>query len=262
MKSGLLQIRPDTRDYHFLKTFGATSAAGLPDSFSIYDGRAIPNQNQNDARFPFTIPALPEGCTGESGAFETGIQDGVLYNPQDLYLATPPGDAYSGRDIRQMLQTLISRGVKDANGNLSPKRLAYFNVYGAGAIDDFDSARIAVWINQDEKRGVYIGSYWGWGDSPPTADLYVPDYSTSDPLHCYIATGWTPDGLEIIPWIGESTGNLGKFYISRDIFNHLMEMPWTGCFTITKQPSSTPVPIGYTAIIDHLTYFIRSRFHV
>lgn len=261
MNSGLNKVAPHPKDYSLLHSYGATSA-GLPDSYSIYDGRPIPNQEQNDTRFLFLIPPLPNGCTGEAGAFETGLQDGTLYNPQDLYMATPPGDAYSGRDIRAMLQTLINRGVKDANGNLSPKRMAYFNCYGAGAIDDYDAARIGLWINQDEKRGVYIGSYWYWGDTPPAAQLYVPNYSTDFPLHCYIATGWTPDGLEIIPWIGEDTGNKGVFYVSREIFNGLMAQPWTGAFTITKQPSTTPIPVGYQAVIDHLIYYVRQLFQV
>lgn len=254
--TGLLPIKPDRRDFSLLHSYGSTSQ-GLPDTFSVYSGQAIPDQNVNDTRFPFLIPPLPEGCTGEAGAFESGIQDGTLYNPQDLYLNTPPGDAYSGRDLRTMLQTLITRGVKDANGNLSPKRLAYFNCYGAGAIDDFDAVRIGLYINQSEKRGVYIGSYWPWGENPPAANLYVPMYSTAYPLHCYIATGWTEDGLEIIPWLGENRGNKGVFYISRGIFNSLMAMPYTGCFTITRQPSSTPVPIGMQAVIDNLVYYIR-----
>lgn len=261
MNSGLNKIRPSRKDYSLLHTYGSTSWAGLPDSFSIYDGRTIPNQDENDTRFPFTIPALPNGCTGEAGAFETGLQDGVLYNPQDLYMATPPGNPYTGRDMRAMLQTLIERGVKDANGNLSPKRLAYFNCYGAGAIDDFDACRIGLFINQNEKRGVYIGSYWEWSSNPPAAQLFVPTYSTNAPLHCYLATGWTADGLEVIPWLGGTLGDKGKFYVSREIFNRLMQMPWTGCYTITKQPSNTPVPIGAQAWIDHLTYYIRAIFH-
>lgn len=259
MNSGLLKINPDRRDYSVIHTFGATNQ-GLPDSYSIYDGQAIPDQNENDTRFPFLIPPLPNGCTGEAGAFESGLQDGRLYNPQDLYMATPPGDAYTGRDMRAMLQTLINRGVKDGTGNMSPKRLAYFNCYGAGAIDDFDAARIGLWIDQSEKRGVYIGSYWPWGSTPPAAQLYVPQYNTSWPLHCYIATGWTTDGLEIIPWVGEDVGNKGVFYVSREIFNSLMGQPYTGAFTITKQPSATPVPVGYQAVIDHLIYYVRSLF--
>lgn len=261
MKSGLNRLYPKRKDYSLLPTFGATNQ-GLPDSYSVYDGRTIPNQNENDTRFPFLIPPLPEGCTGEAGAFESGLQDGTLYNPQDLYLNTPPGDAYSGRDLRAMLQTLIDRGVKDANGNLSPKRLVYFNCYGSGAIDDFDAARIGLWVNQNEKRGVYIGSYWPWSDSPPSADLYVPFYTTTYPLHCYIATGWNQDGLEIIPWLGHQVGSNGKFYISREIFNNLMAMPYTGCFTITKQPSNTPIPVGWQAVTDHLIYLVQHLFDV
>lgn len=270
MKSGLNPVRPDTRDYSLLHTFGGltTEPAGLPDNFSLYAGQAIPNQNQPDSRFPFSVPSLPEGCTGESGAFETGMQDGVLYNPQDLYLATPPGDPYSGRDLRAMLGTLISRGVKDANGNLSPKRTAYFNCYGAGAIDDFDAARIALWINQWEKRGVYLGTYWYWGDAPSTT-LTVPSFNTSGAtMHCYIATGWMTWGgtqyLEIIPWIGMDIGEKGRFWLSRDIYNKLMDQPYTGAMTVTKTLGTTPIPIGLTALADHAVYalnqFIRNLF--
>lgn len=267
MKSGLLRINPHRKDWSLLHTFGALEApTGLPDNFSLYNGQIIPNQEQNDTRFPFLIPPLPEGCTGESGAFETGLQDGVIYNPQDLYLATPPGDPYSGRDMRDMLNTLINRGVKDANGNLSPKRVAYFNCYGSGAIDDTDAVRIALFINQWEKRGVYIGSQWCWGDAPPAAFLYAPTLSAGNPLHCYIATGWMTFGgdvyLEIIPWLGMASGEQGRFYVKREYYNQLMATPYSGAFTITKVLGVSPVPIGVQAYVDHLVYYIRSLFHV
>lgn len=268
MKSGLTTIQPHSTDYSLLHTFGAISTGpeGLPANFSNYDGEAIPDQDQNDTRFPFLIPPLPEGCTGEAGAFDTGLQDGVLYNPQDLYLNTPPGDG-GGRDMRSMLSVLINRGVKDAQGNLSPKRTAYFNCYGAGAIDDFDAARIALWINQYEKRNVYIGSYWYWGDMPPTTLTVPASFNTVGiPMHCYLATGWMTWGgqlyLEVIPWVGETLGEQGRFYMSRPLYNALMGQPGTAAFTITKTISQTPVPIGVQAIIDNLIYTIRQLFRV
>lgn len=264
LKQGLKKITPDRRDYSIVHTFGATTA-GLPDNYSIYDGRPIPNQNDVDTRFNPQLPPLPEGCTGETGAFETGLQDGKLYNPQDLYLHTLPGDA-GGRDMRAMLQTLIDRGVEATDGTMSPKRTAYFNCYGTGIIDDFDAARIGLWISQAEKRGVYVGS-WFYPefvyDVPPTGVLPVPSFNTTQAsLHCYLMTGWrTIDGkleAEMLTWQGPKVGFQGVEYMSREIFNALMAQPYTGAFTITKTTSKTPIPIGWVAVVDHLVAFIRN----
>lgn len=271
MKSGLAKIQPDRRDYSLLKSahmFGALvpDPEGLPESFSIYGGQAIPNQNVSDTRFVPALRPLPYGCTGETAAFESGIQDGVLYDPADIYANTRPYAETTGRDMRDMLDTLRRRGPRGADGTFGPKRTAYFNCYGAGKIDDFDAARIALWINQSEKRGVYIGTFWYWGTNPPTT-LQTPSFDMNlGTLHCYIATGWITWGgkpyLEVIPWVGEGPGEKGRFYMSREIYNALMAQPYTGAFTITKTSSGTPVPVGYSAVIDHLIYFIRNLFGV
>lgn len=268
MKSGLAKIKPDRKDYSLLHTFGATTTdpEGLPASFSIYDGQPIPNQNAIDTRFWPALPPMPEGCTGEAGAFVAGIQDNKLYNPQDLYLNTPPGGAQGGRDMRSMLQTLIDRGPRAADGTFGPKRTAYFNCYGAGKIDDFDAARIGLWINQYEKRSVFIGSYWYW-NTAPLATLPLPSFNTANiPLHCYIAVAWTTDAdgteyLLVIPWVGMEAGNAGVFRLSRVLFNALMAQPNTGCFTETELGSTTPVPIGVLANWDHIVYSLTQFIH-
>lgn len=46
--------------------------------------------------------SLPMGCTGETAAFECGIVDGQLYNPEWIYRNTPPG-GNGGRAMRAML---------------------------------------------------------------------------------------------------------------------------------------------------------------
>lgn len=268
LKNGLDKIAPHRTDYSLLHTYGAVApdTEGLPDNFSIYDGRAIPNQNDLDTRFTPALPPLPYGCTGETGTFDSGLQDGDLYNPEDLYLNTPPGGA-GGRDIREALKALCERGPRKSDGTFGPKRLAYFNCYGAGKIDDFNAARIALWINQWERRGVWIGTYWYWGAADGNGILSVPSFNIREAtLHCYLVTGWVKRGeefyLEAIPWVGESFGDKGKIYISHAIYNALMQQPWTGAFTTTKQPSTTPIPIGYQAIIDHLIYLIRNLFRL
>lgn len=267
MENGLLKIKPDKKDYSLLHTFGTVSPDpdSLPGDFSIYDGQDIPNQNDMDTRFEPNLPPLPFGCTGESGAFDCGIQDKDLYDPKDLYDNTPP-KWNGGRDIRAMFDTLITRGPRKADGTFGEKRLAYFNCYGSGAIDDFDAVRIALWINQWERRSVYVGTWWYW-DTSENGVLEMPSFDIKNAgLHCYLATGWTTKNnklyLETIPWLGKTFGDNGKVYLSREIYNALMKQPWTGAFTISKIPSNTPIPIGYKAIIDHLVYFVRDLFKI
>lgn len=270
IKDGLNRIKPDRRDFSLVHTFGATVAdtQSLPSSFSIYDGRPIPNQDDVDTRFNPQLPALPFGCTGETGAFETGLQDGTLCNPQDLYLATPPYNQ-GGRDIRDMLKVLINRGVVRADGTMSEKRLAYFNCYGTGGIDDFNAARIGIWINQAERRGVYLGTWWYPEFENAGADgiLPLPSFNINEAsLHNHLATGfystYKDDYIETISWQGMHYAKNGLAYVSRADYNALMAQPYTGAFTITKMPSNTPVPVGVQAEIDHLVYFIRNLFNV
>lgn len=277
MKYGLSKIYPDRNDYSLLHTYGALNfdTQGLPTSFSIYDGRPIPNQNTFDTRFIPAIRPLPWGCVGETTTFAAGLEDGAVYPPDDFYFAIPPGTDGQGRDIREGLQTAIDRGFKLPDGTIGAKRTAYFNCYGAGAIDDFDAVRIALWINQVEKRGVSIGSYFypefvmpapgsGAATSHPDASgiVPVPSFNTAQAsLHNWLITGWkTVNGviyLEALTWQGQFVE-----YFTREIFNALMAQPYTGAFTITKVTSQTPVPIGFQAYIDHLVYFVRNLFHI
>lgn len=262
MQAGLEKILPDRRDYSLLHTFGAVAPdpKGLPDKFSIYDGRTIPNQDKPDTRFTPTVRALPYGCTGESQTFLGGLEDAALYRPDDLYDHTPPYNDGQGRDMRKSLQTTIDRGYSpDLIYLPDNKRTAYFNCYGKGVIDDFDAARIAIWLFQAEKRAVTVGSWWYPEFAVPTqfGSVTTPSFDMRQAtLHNWIITGWRGDELECLSWQGEDYGYKGKVYISRAIYNKLMQQPYTGAFTVTKNTSKTPVPIGMQAVIDHLVYFI------
>lgn len=280
-QSGLDKISPHRTDFDFLthaqKTFGAVDPQGLPANFSIYDGQAIPNQNDIDMRFNPFLPPLPMGCTGEAGAFESGLQDGRLYNPKYIYDNTPPGGS-GGRDIRAMLQFLIDHGPSDEG---STKRKGYFNVYGRGKITDYDAVKIALWVNQNEKRGVYIGSYFypefsvpihgsgaGHLHVGPNGVVPTPSFNTQEAsLHCWLVTGWkTIDGVEYLEgltWQGDSVGFKGVEYFSYEIYNALMQQPWTGAFTISKyDKSAPPIALGIQVIVDHLLYFVRFLFSI
>lgn len=274
MKSGLDKIYPHTADYSLLHSIKASpygavvpDPQSLPANFSIYDGRPIPNQDELDDRFTPALRPLPYGCTGESQTFIGGLEDDALYDPADLYFNTPPGTDGVGRDMRASLQTTIDRGYKALDGTLGEQRTAYFNCYGVGAIDDFDAVRIALWINQAERRPVTVGSWWYPEFAKPVnGSVPVPSFDTRQAtLHNHIITGWRTldDGtveLESISWQGMNYGLNGLVYVSRVIYNALMGQPWTGAFTLTKATSLTPVPIGVTAIVDHLVYFVRQLF--
>lgn len=268
---GLNKIGPDKRDYSLLHSFaGVTPDPGdLPDNFSIYDGRPIPNQNLQDTRFTPALPPIPFGCTGETAAFECGIEDGKTYDPEYIYRGTKPYIDTTGRDIRDVLQFLIDNGPDGSN-----KRLAYFNCYGSGKISDFNAARIALWINQIEKRGVYAGTWWYPEFESPNQDgtLPLPSFNTQSgaTLHCHLITGWRKNTngvieLEDISWQGEDYANAGVDYITEEIYDALLAQPYTGAFTITKVPANSPVPVGYQALFDHVVYslaqFVRNLFH-
>ena len=97
--------------------------------------------------------------------------------------------AWTKRNVKKSL-----RGNLKPDGSFGPKRLAYFNCYGAGAIDDFDAARIGTYINQRERRGVFVGSWWYFGSTfaaePPAPSFDIREAA----LHCYLVTGWKDVG--------------------------------------------------------------------
>lgn len=276
MRSGLDPVKADRRDYSLLPSikagaiYGATATdpKGLPDNFSIFDGRKIPNQLETDNRFNPPLDPLLFGCVGETAAFDAGIQDGAVYRPDVPYYNTPPYTNTSGRDMRVMLKALIDKEfLKTQEGTTGPKRTAFFNVYGAGKIDDFDAVRIALWINQNEKRGVWVGTWWypEFNHVGRSGIIFSPSYNTTTAsLHCHLITGWkTIKGqiyLEDISWQGEDYANVGFDYMSREIYNKLMTQPYTASFTQTKLGANAPVPIGMTAVVDHLVYWLLQLF--
>lgn len=275
IQDGLLKIYPHTKDYSFLPTYGqiAPDPEGLPANFSIYTGQPIPDQNSLDTRFTPNLPPMPFGCTAESGTYNCNLEDSLFpYNPKDLYDNTSPGGP-GGRDIRQMLSTLCSRGPRAVDGSFGPKRTAYFNVYGSGRITDAAAARIALWINQQEKRPVIVGTWWYPEFATVDIDgaLQTPSFNPSQAsLHCYIVTGWRTNTkgqieLQVISWQGMTYGVNGVCWMNETLYNALLRQPFSGAFTITKNTSQTPVPIGVQAYIDHISYslvqFIRNLYN-
>src|SRR3954454_23794266 len=103
MNSGLCPIKPDHRDYDFHRTFGLAAPPSFPQEYSTDLGQWMPNQN---------AMGTPYGCTGFAGADTCSGEDGVLYDPLDLYRRTPPFNNTEGRDMRKMLGITIKEGLK------------------------------------------------------------------------------------------------------------------------------------------------------
>lgn len=274
MQSGAIKVSPHTTDYSLVhslvKSFGAgaVDTNGLPQSFSIYDGREIPNQNRFDTRFLPPVPPLPMGCVAETLTFQKSLKTGKTYRPDELYKAIPPGIDGLGRDVRDGMKTTIKRGYQLADGSYGDKDLAYFNCYGAGKIDDFDAARLGLYVNQAEKRGIIMVMWWQSEYQFPNGKFLplVKQSIWNGSLHCPLGTGfestYKDDYIEIIPWNGMEYALDGRVYMAREEYNAAMAMPWTGAFTITDAQGMSIVPIGLQAIVDHTTYYVRHLFGV
>lgn len=263
-------VLPDGRDFDLLRTAQVVPGdlATLPKNFSNYNGEVIPDQRLFDVRFSPPTRPLPNGCVAETGTFDAGIQDGRLYRPDWSYDRTPPYNDQWGRDMRVMLKHQINAGLMDASGNVGNKRRAFFNVYGAGKITDFDAAKIALWINQTEKRNVWVAAWWyaEWEFLNNTGILPLPSFNIKNgsgtTLHARLITGfdktYKDEYLEEISWQGMDIGHAGRDYISKDIYNASLAQPYTGAFTITKVPPTVPiVSVGVQAHVDHIVYALR-----
>lgn len=263
--SGLLKIKPDRRDHHIVKhlerTYGALDPLSLPEKFSIYDGRSIPNQDEPDTRFDPPLPPLPFACTAETTTFLCGLEDGKLYNPEWLYRNTPPFDN-GGRDIRDALNTAAKLGLMDDKGNIGGQDWdSYGHVYASGKIDDYDAARFSCYLLS---RGVSIGTWWyGIFTLASNGLLSAPSFNTNEAsLHNWLVTGWDKEGIELIPWIGGQWDVKGLGYLSRGVYNALLNQPYTGAFSFYKLGDQKPITLGVQAYIDHLINYIRTLFNV
>lgn len=256
---GLQKIRRDHRDFDFHKSFG-TVQTSLPASFDVDANLWMPDQN---------AMGLPMGCTGFAQSDLCADEDGVIYDPQDLYLNTPPG-GLNGRDIRDSLKTLETRGVREyiTSNALGNKRTAYFNVQSAGAIDMFDAIRLAIFSTQNEHRAVSIGIPWFSEFKYVKSDgiLPVPIFDTSHVnWHNAKVSGWVSIGgvlyLKVKSWQGASYGDRGWCYMSRELCNVLFSFNGTGAFTVTKV-KPTDIQVVDMNVVAKIVSFIRQLFNI
>ncbi len=264
MKSGLKKVRPDHRDYDFLKShkhlfgdagLGPDSTTGLPDSFNVDAGLTMPDQDAVNDQYNPPIPALPFGCTDYTQTDLCIDEDGVLYNPQLMEDYTH-ADANGGYDIRKSL---------DATRKVFG-RSSYFNIRSSGIIDAFDAIRLAMYSALPEKRSVSIGVPWFPEFETPlplSRTLPVPlNFTTSGvPWHNAKVAGWTSvfgtPYLIVKSWQGPNYGDKGYCYMSRELVNILMSISGTGAFTLSKVASPQIMTVDLTVVERIVSYVLN-----
>lgn len=240
-KSGLRPLRPDHRDFDYLKTkkFGAV-LPDFPTDYNVDAGFWAPDQNEGSNLFNPPVPPMPYGCTNFTQNDLCSDEDKVLYNPAYTESKTH-ANAHGGTDLRTSLASIVYDGVQDQKGVVFKKlHPAYFNIRASGIFDYFDAVRLAMYSTKDENRGVSVGTHWYEEFMSPFSDgiLPIPSDFTSGSLHNWAIKGWkTINGRPYLigkPWIGADYADKGFCYVSRELFNALMNIYGAGAFTIDK----------------------------
>lgn len=242
VRNGLKPLKPDRRDYDFLKT---KKLAGVPQTLpSEYDVDAklwIPDQNiGTENLFQKPVPPMPYGCTNYTQADLCSDEDKTLYDPSWLEEWTH-ANQNGGTDLRTSLNAVVKHGLRKQDGTIVDIHNAYYNIRPSKYIDAFDAARLAMLSVSIERRGVSVGTPW-FATFFPKRDGIIeqPDSYNAAGVgwHNYAVKGWkTINGvpyLKIKPWCGITYGDNGFGYMSRELFNSLIAIPGTAMFTIDK----------------------------
>jgi hypothetical protein len=234
--SGVLPNRYDRRDYSYERTFGAVDAAQLPKEYNADLAYDFPDQNKD---------GYPNGCTGytqsETGQDEYGIPfDAAYVYRNTLTLANLPPD--SPCQIRDSFKAVGLWGLQPRKGGnaLDYKRGRYFDVDKVG--DYFDGVRSALWLNRMSKRTVSVGTPWHWPMLAANGIMKGPKkYAWPAGLvgHNYKICGWKTLGtkdwsqpyLIVKAHCGAGWGDGGYGYMSREVFNKLMNISGTFMYT-------------------------------
>lgn len=300
MKYGGRPTILDTRDYSYLRTFGALSKEQikrLPENYDVDRGLTMPDQNKLD----------PFSCTAYTTCDMGTDQDGIIYAPKYTYMKTlfmqglPPET--NGSDIRPALQSATVYGLlpdahmpehlrdrdedftaKQSNwpngidaiaGKLEHRKGKYFNVYNDGGLNWFESFMSALWTNRGDKRAISVGIPWicSYADDGtmlmPAPDLIAAAKSNPWKVgwHNVKVSGWRYRNgrrvLRVKPWQGEKFGDGGWVYMPEDVCEALMEIRGSCAFTqkdATAEDIQT-IKIGILETILKYLSMILGRKH-
>lgn len=218
IKQGTKPTVKSHKDYSH-RSFGAIQVP-FPTEYNTDAGLLIPNQNAE---------GLPYGCTDEAQSeVSNDLVQMQSYTPFQLESVTH-ANALGGYDIRSSL--LAIRNLGWISG--------FFNIEAIGQ-DMFDAVRDAMVSGGTEKRSVTIGSKWFHEyEFPVNGILPTPDFNGSNyTWHNWKICGWKLINDQIyligVSWQGNTYGDKGFHYISRQHFNQLMNIGGSVAFTATK----------------------------
>lgn len=256
IKHGARPTRIKHTDFDFLMShrLGAVtpSDAQFDDEYFADAGLTMPNQMATDTEFTPPTPPMPEGCTDFAQADLSTDLTKVIHNPSVLEAVTH-ANALGGIDIRTSLDAAVSIGwIKQ-----------YFNCIAQGALDYFDTFRLAqvVGVSAGENRSITWGTPWfpSWEKAALAGTTIMPMPSTAElqnvnalPWHDSKLDGWTSiNGVLVYrdkSWQGNSIGAKGFLYFPREVVNMVMTIRGTVGFTPTNKPLSTPVTVNVTTL--------------
>lgn len=251
---GLKPLPYDYRDYDLHKTLGATAAPAFPDDLNVDAGLWTPDQNVGgDA---FNLPPMPNGCTDYAQTDLCIDEDRALLDPMLLEQVTH-ANALGGIDMR----TSLSAALKVFS------RTAYFRITAVAPLDFFDAIRLAMLSTEDEHRAVSVGTPWflEWGNPLRGGILPLPASFSTLGLgwHNWKVAGWKTIGgapyLICKMWCGESYGDEGFVYMSRELCNAVLNISGTAAYTMTKVTASTVQTIDFD-FVKFCVSFIRDLF--
>lgn len=272
MKNGTGPTRDKLKDYGWIETHGERLVkrfGSLTPQFPPTLGRTlptiIPNQNVDDAAFTPPVLREPYGCTNESQTALKRLMGGTP-RPDELEAVTH-ANARGGFGVTDSLDACLPPSP------LHPERLGYFDVHFnirvQGGLDPFDAARLAMMDGLPEYRGVSIGSPWFPEFENTKSDGILPtppSFNTAFATwHNWLALDWKMIGdqpyLICLSWQGAGFGDKGFHYVSRTLFNTLMDI-YGSTMRIPADRTTNPQPITINTwewLISLMRYVINLR---
>ena len=247
---GLQPLPKDPRDLKLGGIFGQPQLHEIPSEF-ILDGYTIKNQGDSDF------------CAAFSSTLASEFQEGVSLSPEAVFaLSKAESDDVDewGQDLRTICEVHRKHGAPEKDvvpfsiedkdptflrritnypidqvlkSAIVHKKASYMST--SGNYKPFDNIRAWMWKFRSERKAVILGVNWGWSTSEP----FINDLGNGGFGHAVCAIGWTKkngkDYLIIANSWGESAGDRGLFYLSREVVDHFVER--FGAFMFTDIPA-------------------------
>lgn len=235
MKSGTGPQRDKLSDFGWLEThrerliqkFGSLTPQ-FPPTLGRPLPTLIPNQDIIDSAFTPPVPAEPSGCTNETQSAAKRLMGGTT-RPDEIEAVTQ-ANAKGGIAIVDSLDACLPPSF------LHPERLGlfqqHFNVLPKNGLDYFDAARLALFDSIPEYDSLSIGSPWFaiFGATKADGILPIPDSFNTlfATWHNWAVLDWKyivdQPYLICLSWQGPNFGDKGFHYVSRPLFNQLMDI--------------------------------------